>query len=400
MGTPCKSATAVEPAASWQHHTRMTTPRGLRHARRAVGATFALNGFVLASWVPHIPGVKAAHAIGDGRLGLVLLAMAAGAVLALPFAGWLNIRYGSRAMTLAAAAGLCLALPLPVVGPSVAAVAASLFAFGACNAMLDVSMNTQAVMVESRWTSPIMSSFHALFSLGGMVGAVVAGSAIGAGMVPWVHLVATAAGGFAVVAIAASRLLPDDGGGIAAPVFVRPSGPLLALGGLAFLGLMTEGAMGDWSAVWLRDSLHAQPGMAAAGFAAFSLAMCVGRFAGNALTAALGPRALLRWSGAVAAGGLGIGLVGAEPAIAVAGCALVGLGIANVIPVLFSAAGRLGGDRAGPALAAVASTGYAGLLAGPPLIGLAADLVTLPVALGLVCVACATLAAGAGRVGE
>lgn len=378
----------------------MTTPNGLRHARAAVSVTFALNGFVLASWVPHIPTVKASHAIGDGALGLVLLAMAAGAVVALPFAGWLNARFGSCVMTLAAATGLCVTLPLPVLSPNVAALATTLFLFGACNATLDVSMNTQAVAVESRWAGPIMSSFHALFSLGAMSGALVAGIAIGAGVAPWLHVVATMVIGLALVAAIAARLLPDKGGGVAAPVFARPSGRLLALGGLAFLGLMTEGAMGDWSAVWLRDSLHAPPGMAAAGFAAFSLAMCLGRFGGDVLARALGPRALMRGSGVIAAGGLGIGLVGTTPAIAVAGCALVGLGIANVIPLLFSAAGRIGGVSAGPALAAVASTGYAGLLAGPPLIGLVAELVTLPVALGLVCAACGMLALGAGQVGD
>ena len=179
------------------------------------------------------------------------------------------------------------------------------------------------------------------------------------------------------------------------PVFVRPSGALLGLGALAFLGLLAEGAMGDWSAVYLHDTLAGPPGVSAAGFAAFSLAMAAGRFAGDRLVDGFGARTVVRVSSAVAATGLAAALLMRDPAAAVVGFGLVGLGIANVIPVLFGAAARVPGTEAGRGLAAVATTGYLGFLTGPPLIGVVADAIGLGPALGLVSVGCALIAIGA-----
>src|SRR5262245_7744951 len=153
-----------------------------RWSRQAVGVFFFINGAVLASWVPHIPAIKSRHMIGDGQLGLVLLSMAAGAVLALPAAGWLVGRLGSRVMTAVAGVALCLALPLPVASPSVALLSISLALLGACNGLLDVSMNAQAADVEQSVGRPIMSSFHALFSFGGVAGALLAGGAMAVGV--------------------------------------------------------------------------------------------------------------------------------------------------------------------------------------------------------------------------
>jgi MFS family permease len=370
-----------------------------RSARLAVSAFFFLNGAVLASWVPHIPAVKARHGIGDGSLGAVLLAMAVGAVTALPLAGGLVARFGSRRMTALAALGLAALLPLPIVSPTVGLVAASLVVFGACNALLDVSMNAQAVIVERMYERAIMSSFHALFSLGGLAGAGIAALAMWSGMRDVPHVVGTALAALAVVALASRTLVaaPAVPAGTT-PVFVRPAGVLVGLGVLAFLGLLAEGAMGDWSAVYLRDALRSTPAAAAMGFAAFSLAMATGRLAGDRLVGRFGPGGVLRASGAVAALGLGGALVVGRPEAAIAGCALVGAGIANVVPILFSAAGRVAGVDAGTALAAVATTGYCGLLAGPPLIGLAAEVAGLPAALGLVSVSCGLVAVGARRL--
>jgi fucose permease len=174
----------------------------------------------------------------------------------------------------------------------------------------------------------------------------------------------------------------------------------LTLGILALLGLMAEGAMADWSAVYLHDTLGSSPSVAAVGFAAFSLAMAAGRFTGDALVGRLGPRRVLRGSSAVAAVGLGAALLVGQPAVGVVGCALVGLGIANIIPVLFSAAARVPGVPPGQALAAVATTGYLGFLAGPPLIGVVAEAAGLAVGLGLVSGACAFVALKAGALPE
>jgi MFS family permease len=367
-----------------------------RRARLAISVVFFVNGAVLASWLAHIPAVKAQHGISDGRLGVVLLSMAVGAVLALPAAGWLVARWGGRAMTAVAAVGFCLALPLPVIGPSVGLLSITLVLFGACNAILDVSMNTLAVALEDSHGRPIMSSFHGLFSLGGVAGAAVAAGAMALGISAVRHVVGVTMVSLIAVLAAVGALppsLPQRGSG--APVFARPPGALLSLGLLTFCALLAEGAMGDWSAVYLHDALGTTSATAAVGFGAFSLTMAAGRFAGDCVTRRLGPRLVLRVSGAVAAIGLaGALLLGSAPA-AIVGFGLVGFGIANGIPILFSSAGRVPGVHAGTALAAVATTGYGGYLAGPPLIGLAADRVGLPVALGIVSVACAVIAAGA-----
>jgi MFS family permease len=368
-------------------------------ARCAVSTIFFINGMVLASWVPHIPAVKAQHVLSDGQLGIVLLSMAVGSVLALPLAGWLIGRFGSRFMTAIAALGFCLALPLPIISPTVSLLTFSLMLLGACNGTLDVSMNSQAVEVERRYQRAIMSSFHGLFSLGGLVGAGVAGLEMSFGVGDVQHVTTITILSVLVVVsvlrwLAPSPLQQESRD----PTFVKPAGVLLGLGALAFFGLLTEGAMADWSAVYLHDVLGTDSATAAAGFAACSLMMAAGRFGGDRLANRLGPQQLLRASGTLAAVGLGSGLLIGEPITAILGFGLVGLGISNIIPVLFSAAGRIHGIQAGTALAAVATTGYFGFLAGPPLIGFAAALTSLPVALGIVSACGALIAVSAGVV--
>jgi MFS family permease len=366
-------------------------------SRWAVSTIFFINGMVLASWVPHIPAVKAQHAISDGELGIVLLSMAVGAVFALPLAGWLVGRAGSRLMTSAAAIALCLALPLPLVSPNVALLSLSLVVLGACNATLDVSMNAQAVAVEQGYQHAIMSSFHGLFSLGGLVGAAVTGGVMALGVHDVPHVVGTAIALLFAVGCCLRWLMPSTVRHVSSSgVFARPTGALLGLGALAFCGLLAEGAMGDWSAVYLHDTLGSSPAVAAVGFAAFSLAMAAGRFGGDRLVVHFGSGLVLRASSAVAAMGLAVALFIGRPTAGIIGCGLVGLGISNVIPILFSAAGRVPGIQAGAALAAVATTGYFGFLAGPPLIGLAAEVSGLRVALGIVSALCALITVGAG----
>ena len=368
-------------------------------ARWAVSAVFFVNGAVIASWVPHIPAVKSRHALGDGQLGLVLLAMAAGSVLALPVAGRLVGRFGSRAMTTMAGLALCCALPLPLLSGSVLSLSLSLALLGAANGALDVSMNAAGLSVERRHRRPIMSSFHAFFSLGGAGGAAVAGAAMGLGVDDRAHIAIAAGAGIAVVVAAWRGMLVEAAADQRpAGVFGWPVPALLFLGMLAFAGLLAEGAVADWSAVYLHDGLTASPAVAAAGFAAFSLAMTAGRLTGDRIVGRLGPARTLRGSGAVAAVGLGAALLIGTPLAAIAGFGLVGLGVANIIPVLFSTAGRAGGTAAGAALAAVATPGYLGFLAGPPLIGLAAEHTGLRTALGIVCLACVLVAAGASRL--
>ena len=376
----------------------MTTDVRATVSRCAVSALFFVNGAILASWVPYVPMVKQRLGIGDGLLGVVLLFMAIGALGALPFAGTLVGRLGSRTVSVGVGLGLCLSLPLPVLAPTPFLAALALLFFGAFNSTLDVAMNAQAVEVEQRRGRALMSSFHAMFSVGGLAGALLSSVIAAAGVGAADHILAAALLGSVAILIARSALIavaPSP-----SPVFVRPTRGLLGLGVLALCALLAEGAIGDWSAVYLMDSRGASQSVAAAGFAAFSLAMAGGRFAGDHVARRLGAACLLRLSGALAAGGLLLALIVKEPVIAIAGFGLVGLGVANLIPVIFSAAGRAYAVAPGHGLAAVATTGYVGFLAGPPAIGLAAEVVGLPAALGIVALACAAVAIAARLAGD
>lgn len=380
-----------------------STPTGRceqgRRARLAVSTIFLVNGAVLASWLPHIPAVKARLGLSDGTLGILLLAMAAGAITALPLSGWLVGRYGSRALTSACALALCLALPLPLLAPTLALAALALVLLGASNALLDVAMNAQAVEVERRQGRAIMSSFHALFSAGGLLGATLAGAAMAFGAGDVSHVVGAAVVSLIAVGLSLPRLLPSPPSSVrSAAVLVRPRGRLARLGALAFCGLVAEGAMGDWSAVYLHDGLGSSTAVAALGFAAFSLAMAAGRALGDVLVARFGPGYVLRTSAGIAALGLTAALLVATPGAGIVGFGLVGLGIANVIPILFSAAGGSSQAQPGAAIAAVATAGYAGFLTGPPVIGFVADWAGIGAGLGVVSLLCVMIACGGRSV--
>ena len=308
--------------------------------------------------------------MSDSTLGVILLAMAEGSVLSLPVAGGLVGRFGSRPMTALAGLALCLALPLPVVSGSGLTLALSLALLGAANGTLDLSMNAQALSLERRYQRPIMSSIHACFSLGGAAGAALAGILMWLGVGDTAHVsFAAAVGAGAVITVWGFLLPAEPRGERPAGGFGWPAPALLFMGALAFVGLLAEGAMADWSAVYLHDSLKASPALAAAGFAAFSLAMTAGRLAGDRVVGRLGAVQALRASGGLAAAGLAAGLLVSGPTAAIAGFGLLGAGIANVIPVLFSSAGNAAGSGAASALAAVATPGYLGFLAGPSLTG-------------------------------
>jgi fucose permease len=357
-----------------------------RAARWAVAATFAVNGFALSSWFPHIPAVQRKLDLNDGTLGVALLGTAVGALVATTLSGWVIRRLGSRRATLLSAVGLCAALPLPGLAPNLPLLVLALLLLGATNGTLDVAMNTQAVAVEERYRRPIISSFHGIFSLGGLASSALAVAIIGAGVGTVAHL--TVAGlVLGAAALLASRwLLPTEGkapeGG--GPLFVRPSGPLLGLGIVAFCVLLSEGAMADWGAVYLDNALETGSGFAAAGYAVFSATMAIGRLTGGRWIARYGPEALVRTGGLVSAAGLGLALIIGQPVAALVGFGCIGAGLSVLFPIALSAAGRVPGIAAAEGLAAVTAVGYAGFLAGPPLIGLVAQATSLPLALGIV----------------
>ncbi|QRN97696.1 MFS transporter [Archangium violaceum] len=367
--------------------------------RSAIATIFFVNGFAFASWVPHIPTVQARLGLSAGELGLALLAVAGGALVSMPLTGIFLGKWGSARVTLVTSVLFCALSALPVRAPSQLALVLALAAFGAANGAMDVSMNAHGVAVENWMGRPILSSLHALFSLGGLVGAGCSMLALKLGLAPATHMVVAAGGGLLLVAIATRFLGPGSAGsGGNTPFFVMPRGPLLMLGALAFLVLLAEGAVADWSAVYLRNALNADTHLAGAGYAVFSLTMTAGRLVGDRLAAAFSPVTLLRTGGVLAAGGLGAALLLHHPLAAVVGFGCMGLGLSNMSPQMFSAAGRTPGMPSGLAIAAMSTAGYGGFLAGPPLVGFVADVAGLSLALGMLVVFLTFVVASAGWV--
>jgi MFS family permease len=363
-------------------------------ARLAVAALFFVQGAVFANWVARIPAVQQKLELSNGELGGVLLGMAIGAVVTMPATGWLLARFDSRLVTTIAVLGYCMVLPLLALAPNLPLLEISLVLFGTFNGATDVSINAQGIDVEQRYRRPIMSSFHGMFSVGGMTCA--AGSSILAylGVDPVPHLLGAGIL-LGIVVILASNWLLSAGletDSHEEPVFALPTGALLGLGVVAFCGLLGEGAMADWSAIYLQKTLKTGPGLAASGYAVFSVMMAVGRFMGDWLTQHLGPVWMIRLGGIVASTGLGLSLVISQPITTLIGFACVGIGLASIVPIVLSAAGLTPGIAPGIALAAVTTAGYFGFLCGPPLIGFASDLVTLRGALGIIVFLCATIA--------
>ncbi len=370
------------------------TVRSTSLARLAIGWVFFANGAALGSWVPHIPDAKHALGLTDNLLGFALLAMAIGSLVGLPLSGLLTARFGSQKVTTAAILALLLATPLPLLAPSLPAFAAALVLLGMANGAVDVAMNAQAIAVEIRFGRAIMSGLHGLFSVGGLVGATVAASAMSAGIDAALHLLAAAALLFIATLAAIPFLLPTKPSTRTAMLRL-PRGPLLGLGAMVLCSLLAEGAIGDWSAVYLRDTLAAGAGYAAFGFAGFSLAMAAGRFSGDWLVRRYGGSAVLLVGAAIGAALLALGLLAGQPAAALLGFTAVGLGLANAVPILFSAAGRIAGTPPELAIAAVSTAGYCGFLFGPPVIGIVGERLGLGTGLGLVAVALAVVAIGA-----
>ena len=375
--------------------------RSLRAARLAVFAVFAVNGLCFASFGVRIPAVQENLSLGEGLLGIALLGFAFGSLPAMPVAGWLSSRFGSRPVVGASALLLPGAFVLAAVAPGLPTLLAALVLVGAVTGVLDVSMNAHASTVEKGYGRRIMSSFHAAYSLGGLAGAAIGGLVASAGVGVAPHLLGVSALSAAAAALACTALLPAsaDRGETSDPAFARPTRALVGLGVISFCVLLGEGAMADWSAVYLSTVLATGPGFAAAGYAAFSLTMAAGRLFGDRLADALGPATLVRLGGVVAAAGLAFGLLVATPPAALVGFAGVGLGLSVVFPTALGAAGRAKGG-AGPAIAAVSTTGYFGFLVGPPTIGFLAEGTDLGTALSLIVVLSATVALLAGAVGR
>lgn len=375
-----------------------TAPRA---ARLAVAVLFFLNGVALATWAARIPAVQSKLALSPGQLGIALLGTAAGALIAMNLSGYLATRFGSGSVTIAAALFLCAMLPLLALAPNLPLLIVTLALFGAGNGSMDVAMNTQGVAVERRYGRPILNSFHACYSIGALVGAFAGGVVASRGIGPLPHFVGIALF-CAILTLGSVRfLLPAraDAHG-KGTTFARPTRALLALGLVAFCVVLGEGAIADWSAIYLNGTLRTGAGLAVAGYAAFSIVMAIGRGVGDQLTARLGAKTMVRLGGLMAAIGLTVALLFTWVPIVLLGFGLVGAGFSVVFPLTLSAAGRTTKQASGTAIAAVATCGYVGLLAGPPVIGFVADIVGLRVALGLVVVLSLCAAVFAYAVGN
>jgi len=361
------------------------TRRDLLPARAAVGAAFFGNGFGIGIWAAQLPRFKAALGLSDGQLSLGLLAFSIGAVALMPVVGWAITVVGSRLATITAAFAFTATLLLVGLAPSLPLfVAASLLA-GASNGTMDISMNTNATVVEKAWGTAIMSSFHAFFSLGGLAGAALSGLLIALEFSIFQTLLAACLGMGLLFVAAAFGMMSEtkraqDGEGHG---FALPRGPVVVVAVLAMFCFVVEGAMVDWTAIYLQTVAGADLQAAVTGFAAFSLAMTICRFLGDAVVRALGRARTVQVGGLLAASGLSLAILLPQPIPATLGFALVGFGLANVVPVLFSAAAQMEGIAPSVGVAMVATLGYGGYLMGPPLIGFGGDLVGLRVMLGV-----------------
>jgi MFS family permease len=318
----------------------------VRTARAAVFTVFGLNGFLLAMWVVHIPAITERTGIAHSTLGMFILLMAGAGIVGMRLAGPLADRFGSRALVgvAGATASVCVIGPGLATGPVTLAIALAAFGFG--NGALDVSMNTQAVHVEREYRRPIMSAFHALFSGGGLLGALAA---------------------------------------------------------LAFGLLLTEGVANDWSTLQMREHLETDESTAALAFGAFSVTMTLGRFTADRVSGAFGRVAVVRYGSLLAALGLVLILVSPWVPLTLFGWALCGLGLAGGIPQIFTAAGNLGSGNAATDMSRVFSIGYVGLLAGPAVIGWLTALIPLtatfvvPLVIVVLCCVCAGVVAPAAK---
>jgi fucose permease len=364
----------------------------------AVAGFFFVHGTLLATWVSRIPAVKEGTGLTDARLGLALLAMGIGLCAGLAPTSWLIARVGTAQVMVGSALGACALLPGVGAARSLAALAPALVGYGAMLGALDVSMNAEATWLEQRFGRSIMSSFHALWSLGGLVGATVGGALAAREVRPLVQFACVCAA-LAALAITGRAALGqvDDDRLVRAPL-VWPSREVIAIGTVTACAAIVEGGVADWSGVYLRDVLGSGPGMAAGAFAAFSMAMMIGRLAGDRLIDRFGGRAMLRTGALFAALAIGAAIVGHHALGAVAAFAIVGASMSTAFPLAFSAAGRASGGEVSQAIATVATMGYGASLLGPPLIGFAAGAISLRWALGLPLAAAVAIVVLAGRL--
>jgi fucose permease len=378
---------------------RHLAPAARQRARYATMALFFIAGMAYASWGVHVPTVRDKFHLDPAALSIALFVLTGGSIAAtVTNAKWIA-RVGTRRACLVGGLVMSGSMALVLVAPTYLVLLPVLAAFGAGMATMDVAMNAEASAVEQALGRPIMSSLHGMFSIGGMIGAGIGGVALGQGMASAVHMLLAALVCAAVLAAACPSVLPHVPHAESHAASGGPSrwrSPVLwALGAVALIALIAEGAMYDWAAVYMRDVVRSSPAFASAGYAAFTGAMAAGRFAGDAVRARFGAVQLVLASASLACAGMIGALVLPFSVTALIGFAMMGLGLANMMPVLFAAAMRVKGIHPAVGLAHVASIAYVGLLFGPVLIGGVAQATNLSMGLSVVAL-CAALVAFVG----
>jgi fucose permease len=394
--------------------TTAAVASSVRGARIAVTAVFVVHGLLFASWTAHIPDVKAHLGLTNGTLGFALLGAPVGSVTAMIAGSWLLPRVGSRRVVRVALAGYCAAGPLVGLTGSLPALFAALFAWGAFQGTLDVAMNTQAIAVERTGRRVLMSGLHGSWSIGSFAGAGVGALAVAAGVTLSIQLLVLGTIGLLVAGLLTARMLPaaaEHPGDLNAPAghaeagqhpggrASRWSGGMVLLGAIVFAAMLCEGATADWSAVYLSGPLHTRGVVPGLGYTAFSLAMVTVRLSGNRLLTRFRADRLLPALSLVATLGFTAALLIARPPAALVGFGCLGVGLASVVPAVFSAAGRIPGLAPGTAVATASACGWAGFVCGPPVIGRLSVWASLPVALGLLPLLTAFVVAGTLRSG-
>lgn len=359
--------------------------------RASVAAIFGLNGFLAAMWVAHIPVIAEATGVGHDELGGLLLLLGGSAFVGMQICGPLIDRWGSRPLTIAAAVLLSGVIITPVLATSALTLAGALAAFGFANGCLDVSMNSQAVAVERVYRRPIMSAFHGFFSVGGLLGSGVVAVTLWAE----VNVVATvgvaAIGGLILIAVTARGLAGREVGIVADGQPAASAGDarrprwwhgvdlrrLILLAAVAFALMLAEGTAYDWSALHVVETFGTTDAIGAIAFGAFSAAMTVSRFLIDRVSAAVGPVTVVRVGASIGLIGMLIAVVAPSSAIAVAGWTIFGIGLAGLIPQIFTAAGNLTDRAGGRSISLVVGCGYLGMLAGPAVVGFISGRTTL-----------------------
>lgn len=362
----------------------------------ATRISFFIAGFAMSAWAPLVPFAKSRLGVDDGVLGGLLLCLGVGSIVAMPWAGYLASRVGCRRVIVASAVLMGLMLPLLAELGSIPSFMAALLLFGAGLGALDVTINIQAIIVEKESGRAMMSGFHGWFSVGGIVGALTVTTLLGAGVGLLQAAFAIVAGIALLLVVAFPNLLTQGMRGHGPP-FAWPRGSVLMLGVLCFIAFLSEGAVLDWSALFLARSGALDASQGGFGYAAFSGAMTLCRLTGDALVRRFGGRAMVVGGALIAAAGflLATQVSGWVPALG--GFALVGVGCANIVPVLFTAAGRQTDMPTSLAVPAITTLGYLGILAGPAAIGVLAQGLGLGSALVVVALLLVGVAAGGRR---